>query len=148
MGHRPTRAPAHSPVALSVELEFHNRDETSGERVSNYCVETKLEADAELIRTALFLAFNLLYQPAATRAAVGGGTRNRRSPSKSCPTSWSASISGICATTKGVAFNSLTGGAVYLSPTFFWKIAPKVLMSAAWKLIAGREIGASEPRST
>jgi hypothetical protein len=47
-----------------------------------------------------------------------------------------------------VAFNSLTGGAVYLSPTFFWKIAPKVLMSAAWKLIAGREIGASEPRST
>lgn len=122
--------------------------------MSNYCVETKLEADAELIRTALFLAFNLLYQPAATRAAVGGGTRNRRlssprrSPSKSCPTSWSASISGICATTKGVAFNSLTGGAVYLSPTFFWKIAPKVLMSAAWKLIAGREIGASEPRST
>jgi hypothetical protein len=47
-----------------------------------------------------------------------------------------------------VAFNSLTGGAVYLSPTFFWKIAPKVLMGAAWKLIAGREIGASEPRST
>jgi hypothetical protein len=60
-------------VALSVGLEFHNRDETGGERVSNYCVETKLEADAELIRTALFLAFNLLYQPAATRAAVGGG---------------------------------------------------------------------------
>ena len=116
--------------------------------MSNYCVETKLEADAELIRTALFLAFNLLYQPAATRAAVGGGQEIERSPSKSCPTSWSASISGICATTKGVAFNSLTGGAVYLSPTFFWKIAPKVLMSAAWKLIAGREIGASEPRST
>ena len=41
-------------VALSVELEFHNRDETSGERVSSYCVETKLEADAELIRTACF----------------------------------------------------------------------------------------------
>jgi len=41
-------------VALSVGLEFHNRDETGGERVSNYCVETKLEADAELIRTACF----------------------------------------------------------------------------------------------
>lgn len=49
---------------------------------------------------------------------------------------------------QGVAFNSLTGDAVYLGPTFFWKIAPKVLMSAAWKLIAGREIGASAPRST
>ena len=49
---------------------------------------------------------------------------------------------------QGVAFNSLTGDAVYLRPTFFWKIAPKLLMSAAWKLIAGREIGASAPRST
>jgi hypothetical protein len=50
---------------------------------------------------------------------------------------------------QGVAFNSLTGDAVYLRPTFFWKIAPKVLMTAAWEaLFAGREIGASAPRST
>lgn len=64
----------HSPfaVALSVEPEFHNRDETGGERVPSYSVETKLEADAELIKKRLFLAFNLLYQPEATRAAVGG----------------------------------------------------------------------------
>jgi hypothetical protein len=26
------------------------------------------------------------------------------------------------------------GDAVYLGPTFFWKIAPKVLISTAWKL--------------
>jgi hypothetical protein len=26
---------------------------------------------------------------------------------------------------QGVAFNSLTGDAVYLGPTFFWKIAPR-----------------------
>jgi hypothetical protein len=125
--------------------------------VSNYCVETKLEADAELIRTVdlWYLRHYRLVSGLQPALPAGGdarrrwrGTRNRRSPSKSCPTSWSASISGICATTKGVAFNSLTGGAVYLSPTFFWKIAPKVLMSAAWKLIAGREIGASAPRST
>ena len=50
---------------------------------------------------------------------------------------------------QGLAFNSFTGDAVYLGPTFFWKIAPKVLMSAAWEAqIAGREIGASAPRST
>ena len=35
---------------------------------------------------------------------------------------------------QGVAFNSFTGDAVYPGPTFFWKIARKVLMSAAWKL--------------
>ena len=45
---------------------------------------------------------------------------------------------------QGVAFNSFTGDAVYLGPTFFWKIAPKVLMSAAWEAqVAGREIGVS-----
>jgi hypothetical protein len=41
------------------------------------------------------------------------------------------------------------GDAVYLGPTFFWKIAPKVLISTAWEAqVAGREIGASAPRST
>ena len=43
---------------------------------------------------------------------------------------------------EGVAFNSFTGDAVYLGPTFYWKIAPKVLMSAAWEAqVAGREVG-------
>jgi hypothetical protein len=42
----------------------------------------------------------------------------------------------------GTFFNSFTGDAVYLGPTFYWKIAPKVLMSAAWETqIAGREVG-------
>ena len=32
--------------------------------------------------------------------------------------------------------------AVYLGPTFYWKIAPKVLMSAAWETqIVGSESG-------
>jgi hypothetical protein len=42
----------------------------------------------------------------------------------------------------GALFNSFTGDAVYLGPTLYWKIAPKVLMSAAWEAqIAGREAG-------
>ena len=44
----------------------------------------------------------------------------------------------------GATFNSFTGDAVYLGPTFYWKIAPKVLMSAAWQAqIAGHEAGIS-----
>jgi hypothetical protein len=39
-------------------------------------------------------------------------------------------------------FNSFTGDAVYLGPTFYWKIAPKVLMSAAWEAqVAGHQVG-------
>jgi hypothetical protein len=115
--------------------------------VSNYCVETKLEADAELIRTALFLAFNLLYQPAATRAAVGGGQEiDARLPNRAQRRGRRRSLVSAPLPRRGVQLvdrrRRLSG------PNVLLKIAPKVLMSAAWKLIAGREIGASEPRST
>jgi hypothetical protein len=43
---------------------------------------------------------------------------------------------------EGVAFNTFTGDAVFLGPTFYWKISPKILMSAAWNIqIAGSETG-------
>jgi hypothetical protein len=142
-------------VALSVELEFHNRDETGGERVSNYCLETKLEADAELIRTACFWPSTCSTSRRRRAPPLAGGDK------KSTLVVSSALAFQIVPNVvvgvdlwylrhyQGVAFNSLTGDAVYLHPTFFWKIAPKVLMTAAWEaLFAGREIGASAPRST
>jgi hypothetical protein len=46
---------------------------------------------------------------------------------------------------KGLAFGSLTGDAVYLGPTFFWKIGPKALVSAWESQIASREIGGASP---
>jgi hypothetical protein len=53
-------------LTLSVEPEWHNFDETNGETVSNYVLETKIEADAELIKNRLFYAFNILYEPEGT----------------------------------------------------------------------------------
>jgi hypothetical protein len=53
-------------VTLSLEPEFHSRDETSGAKVVNYGLEAKLEADTELIKNRLFLGFNLLYEPETT----------------------------------------------------------------------------------
>ena len=44
----------------------------------------------------------------------------------------------------GAAFNSFTGDAFYLGPTFYWRITPKILMNAAWEAqITGREVGVS-----
>jgi hypothetical protein len=57
-------------VTLSVEPEWRNFDETSGETVSNYALETKIEADAELIKNRLFYAFNILYEPEGTIIGV------------------------------------------------------------------------------
>jgi hypothetical protein len=47
-------------VTGSIEPEFHSRDETSGAKVINYGLETRLEADIELIKNRLFFGSNLL----------------------------------------------------------------------------------------
>ena len=66
------RGPSPLAVTLSVEPEFHSLDETSGANVQNYGLETKIEADAELIKNRLFYAFNLLYEPETTAVPAMG----------------------------------------------------------------------------
>lgn len=139
-------------VTLSVEPEFHSLDETTGDRVSNYGLETKIEADTELIKNRLFLAFNLLYEPETTNATVGGWF-NESTLGVSSALAFQIIPKVVVGVDlwylrhyDGVAFNSFTGDAVYLGPTFFWQIAPKVLMSAAWEAqVAGGEVGVTSP---
>jgi hypothetical protein len=135
-------------VTLALEPEFHSLDETSGARVANYGLETRLEADAELVKNRLFLGVNLLYEPETTQAAVGGWSRESTLGASSAlafqiiPNVVVGVDLWYLRHYEGVAFNSFTGDAVYLGPTFYWKIAPKVLMSAAWEAqVAGHEVG-------
>jgi hypothetical protein len=144
------RGPSPFAVTLSVEPEFHSRDETSGDKVVNYGLETKLEADAELVKNRLYLGFNLLYEPETTRADLGAWS-NESTFGVSSALAFQIIPKVVVGADlwylrhyDGVAFNSFTGDAVYLGPTFYWQIAPKVLMSAAWEAqIAGHEVGVS-----
>jgi len=46
----------------------------------------------------------------------------------------------------GGLVNSFTGDAVYLGPTFFWQISPKVLLSTSWQMqVGGREVAVGAP---
>jgi hypothetical protein len=144
------RGPSPVAVTLAVEPEFHSRDETSGAKVVNYGLETRLEADTELIKNRLFLGFNLLYEPETTRADLGAWTRESTFGVSSAlafqiiPDVVIGADLWYLRHYDGAAFNSFTGDAVYLGPTFYWKIAPKVLVSAAWEAqIAGHEPGVS-----
>jgi hypothetical protein len=71
------------------------------------------------------VAFNLLYRPAATRAAVGGGNKKLTLVVSSAlafqilPNVVVGVDLWYLRHYRGVAFNSLTGDAVYLGPTFF-----------------------------
>jgi len=144
------RNPSPIAVTLSLEPEFHSRDETSGAKVVNYGLEAKLEADAELIKNRLFWGFNLLYEPETTRADLGQW-ENESTFGISSALAYQIVPNVVIGADlwylrhyDGAAFNSFTGDAVYLGPTFYWKIAPKVLMSAAWETqITGHEPGVS-----
>lgn len=139
-------------VTFAIEPEFHSLDETSGARVTNYGVETKLEADAELIKNRLYLGFNLLYEPETTRNDLGGWD-DESTIGGSVALAWQI-IPNVTIGADlwylrhydGLLFRTFTGDAVYLGPTFYWKISRKVLMSAAWETqIAGHEIGIPGP---
>ena len=146
------RGPSPFAVTLSVEPEFHSLDETSGASVQNYGLETKIEADTELIKNRLFLAFNLLYEPETTNTTLGGWSNESTLGVSSAlvfqiiPKVIIGADLWYLRHYDGMAFNSFTGDAVYLGPTFYWQIAPKVLMSAAWEAqVAGHEVGVASP---
>jgi hypothetical protein len=59
---------ASSPLALTlfIEPEWHNIDETTGQGVVNYGLETALNGDLELVNNRAYAGFNLLYEPERT----------------------------------------------------------------------------------
>jgi hypothetical protein len=142
------RGPSTVAVTLSLEPEFHSRDETSGAKVVNYGLETRLEADTELVKNRLFLGFNLLYEPETTRADLGMWNRESTFGISSAlayqviPNLVISADLWYLRHYDGTTFNTFTGDAVYLGPTLYWKISSKILMSAAWETqIAGSESG-------
>lgn len=139
-------------VTLAIEPEFHSIDETSGARVVNYGLETKLQADAELVKNRLYLGFNLLYEPETTHNDVGSWD-DESTIGGSVALAWQI-IPNVAIGADlwylrhydGLTFRTFTGDAVYLGPTFYWRIDRKVLMSAAWETqIAGHEVGMPDP---
>jgi hypothetical protein len=141
-------------LTLSVEPEWHNFDETNGKTVSNYALETKIEADAELIKNRLFYAFNILYEPEGT---ITGAKATVWDPESIFGVSSALAFQVIPNVVigadlwylrhyEGLGLGSFTGDAVYLGPTFFWKVGPKTLVSASWEAqVAGREISGLSP---
>ena len=94
--------------------------------------------------------FNLLYEPETTRGDLGIWSKESTFGISSAlayqvvPNVVIGADLWYLRHYDGATFNSFTGDAVYLGPTFYWKIAPKVLMSAAWQAqIAGHEAGIS-----
>ena len=144
-----------SPLAitLSAEPEWHRIDETSGALVKNFGLELKVNADLELIKNRLYLGANLLYEPEATRDpdGVGAGWAQESSGGISGALSYRILPSVFVGAEvwylrhyEGAWFNTYTGDAVFVGPTIYVQIAPKMFMTAAWNTqVAGHEVDGS-----
>lgn len=132
----------------SIEPEYHSLDETSGQAVTNYGLENRLEADTELVKNCVYLAFNLLYEPETTRV-VGSSWQDELTIGGSSALAVRILPNVVIGADlwylrhyDGATFNSFTGDTVYLGPTLYWHIKRHMLMSAAWETqVAGREVG-------
>ena len=143
-----------SPLAmtLSIEPTVRHIDETSGERVTNYEIEAKINADVEIVPNRVFLGFNALYEPEWTRTPEGEWEKEskfgvsvalafRVAP----PVVIGAEI-GYFRHYEGSGFNTFTGDALFLGPTFYWKFAPKAFVTAAWATqVSGHSVDDPRP---
>ena len=141
-----------SPLAitLSAEPEWHRIDETGGARVKNYGLELKVNADLELVKNRLYLGANLLYEPEATHDpdGIGAGWEKESTGGISgalsyriIPSVFVGAEAWYLRHYEGAWLNTFTGDAVFVGPTIYVQIAPKVFMTAAWNTqVWGREI--------
>ena len=141
-----------SPVSLtlSAEPEWRRIDETSGSRVDNVELELKLNADIELVKNQLYLGSNLLYEPEGTRDpdGVGAGWQQESKLGISGALAYRVVPKMLIGAEMwylrhydGMWANTYTGEALYLGPTMFVQITPKVFISAAWDIqVTGSEV--------
>jgi hypothetical protein len=138
-------------VTLSVEPEWRRIDETSGTRVQNFELETKVNADLELIKNRLYLGANLLYEPEATKDPdhMGAGWAMESQGGVSGALSYRVLPNVLIGGElwylhhyDGAFFNQYTGSATYLGPTLFVQLSPKMFIAAAWNVqVRGTEVG-------
>jgi hypothetical protein len=131
-----------SPLSVTVTFEPNWRvvDETSGDRVTNFEFETKLNIDYELIANRLYLGSNILYEPETTHTPGTPGWDKESTAGVSLALAYRVLPSVVVGIDAwylrhydGILFNTFTGDAVYVGPTLFVQINPKMFMTAAWE---------------
>jgi len=134
-------------VTLAVEPTVRRIDETSGERVWNFELETVINADLELVKNRLFAGFNLLYEPEVTQNAIGYTQREAKfggSAALSLRIAPNVVVGGEVWYLRhydNAGLSAFTGDAVLLGPTLYIQFTPKMFMTAAWNTqVWGREV--------
>ena len=137
-------------ITLSSEQVWRRADETRGERVTNFELELKLNADLELIKNRLYLGANLLYEPEVTHDPdhIGAGWEKESTGGISGAISYRVVPAVFVGAEvwylrhyEGLWFNTFTGDAIYVGPTLYVQLGRKMFMTAAWNTqVKGSEV--------
>ncbi len=124
-----------SPIGLALSLtpEWRGVDEISGGKVESYSVPAVLAIDAAPIPDKLFAAFNLIYEPSATRAA--GVWEHDRSLEISTAASYAITPDiFVGAELRYLALDEppYIGRGLFAGPSAYWKLSDTVALKAAW----------------
>ena len=134
-------------VTLSVEPNWRRIDETSGERVTNFELEAKINADVELVPNRLFAGFNAMYEPEWTRTSEGE-VEHEATIGVSAALAYRIIPEVLIGAEvwylrhyDGFDLAQFTGDAVYVGPTLYVQLSRKMFMTAAWNSqVAGRDL--------
>jgi hypothetical protein len=135
------RGPA-SPIGLTfvVEPEYAWVDDGDGSKVRKFAVETRLQADAELIPNRLYLGSNIIYEPEVVHPKNGDPTEHESSLAFTGALSYrffpkfalGGEVQYMRAYSEGIGLNHFDGDATFVGPSLWWQISPKSQLSLAW----------------
>jgi hypothetical protein len=134
-------------VTLAIEPEWHRTDETTGEAVTNYGLEMRINADLQLVPNRLYLGWNLLYEPETTRGTSGTWV-NESTIGISNALAFRVlpwlTIGGEVWYLRhydGAGLNAFTGDAIFAGPNVYVQLNRKMFVTAAWNAqVAGRDL--------
>jgi hypothetical protein len=137
-----------APFGLTVGLDprWARVDDTSGAPVDQYGAALLLIADKELVEKLIFAAFNVIYEPNATRSRVTGDWQHTSELGVSAaitmqvrPGVLLGAEARYMRSFDGLGLDRFTGNALFVGPTFYARFSEKVWMSAAWNAqVTGR----------
>ena len=134
-------------VTLAIEPEWRRTDETTGETVTNFGLEMRINADLQVVPNRLYLGWNLLYEPETTRSTSSGWTNESTIGVSSAlafrVVPW-LTIGGEVWYLRhydGVGLNAFTGDAVFAGPNVYVQLDRKMFVTAAWNTqVTGRDL--------
>lgn len=136
-------------LTLSFEPSWARLEDSTGERVSQWEFETKLQADYEFLPNHVYGAFNLIYEPEIIRDLGASGWERESTLGASAALSGRLSSKIVAGAElgyfrkygQGLAFNRFEGDALYVGPAMYVQLTKKAFLSAAYSTqVAGHSV--------